>query len=291
MTLPKSKLILTSRDYAILKFIFRFKVITTQAIHHKFFKEAGIHCAYQRLSTLSKLGLLQCITDTKARHYVWCLNRRGFLALYEVWPQLREHGFLSEYLSHDILVTAAHLGEFLNDNSDYKNLFTEQELRRYDKDYYPNWVPRSYRHRPDGYLNVGTPEIPKTIALEVELSEKKKSRYKLCADFYRDYPEVKQIIWIAGPLTVLKFVHKALCEALGDKPFLHSFIQLDHFLKDQWQAKVVIGYLKDLSLAEILQVSKINRPSTLMPRLLLDTRKAPMRSPTSQIPPLKDFFY
>jgi len=138
---------------------------------------------------------------------------------------------------------------------------------------------------------VGTPENPITIALEVELSEKKKSRYKMCADFYRDYPEVKQIIWIAGPLKVLKFIYKALHEAIGDKPFLHSFIQLDHFLKDQWQAKIVAGHLKGMSLAEILQIPKAHPWSELTTCSLLDTRKAPIRSTALQVPPFKEFTY
>jgi len=125
MTLPKDNFKLTSRDYQIIKFIFRFKVATTHAIHRKFFKESEIHWAYKRLCTLSKRGLLQCITNIKGKHWIWCLDRRGFLAISEVWPHLREHGYLSEYLNHDIIVTAVHLGERLVDNSDYNDLFTE----------------------------------------------------------------------------------------------------------------------------------------------------------------------
>jgi hypothetical protein len=291
MTLPKTNLKLTSRDYAIIKFIFRFKVATTQAIHIKFFNESTLKWAYKRLCALARLGLIQCLTDNRGRHFVWCLNRRGFLALSEVWPHLKEHGYLSEYLPHDILSTAAHLGELLLEIPEHIDLFTEQELRRYDKDYYPDWVPKSYRHRPDGYWKVETPEGPKTIALEVELSEKKKSKYKTCVDFYRDYPEIKQIVWIAGPLTVLKYVHNAITEAIGDRPFIHSFIQLDQFLKDQWQSKIVAGHLKGLSLADILQMPKAHTRGTFTTCALLDTRKAPIRSPTLQIPPFKDFFY
>src|ERR1017187_2650757 len=57
------------------------------------------------------------------------------------------------------------------------------------------------------------------ILMQIQPNTKQNAPIKL-TDFYRDYPKVKQIVWIARPPTALTFAH--------------SFAQLDHFLKYQW---------------------------------------------------------
>ncbi len=287
MTLPKVKCILTDRDFAIIKFLFRFKVATTSSIHKKFFPELVMHTSYIRLRTLEKSGYLQRATDNRGRHFVWSLARGGFQTLKELWPMLKEQGFSSENIIHDILVTAAHLGEFLSKTPDHVDLFTEQELRRYDKTFYPEWVPASYRHRPDGYWRVEK----STIALEVELSAKEKSKYRNVADFYRDYPSVANVVWIVGSANLIRYIDKAIKEALIDNPTVHSFMHLNDFLKDKWQAVFVAGPLKGHSISTILKHTAINQDQKFSPGLILDTRKAPMKSPTSPAPNIKSFIY
>jgi len=282
---------LSDRDFRVIKFLFRFKVATTLALHYKFFETSSLIYAYHRLCALEKSRFITSVATPRGGHNVWTLSKKGFVALQEIWPQLKDCGFASENIVHDLLSSAAHIGEFLKTTPGHVELFTEQELRRYDKQYFPKWVPSSYRHRPDGYWKVTKEDKEFVIALEVELSPKVKSKYLGYDDFYRDYPMVGNIIWITGTANLADYIKRTITQARGEEKSRHSFILLDHYLQKQWQAEIVTGPLKGRTLAKIFSISKINTGEMLTPCLFLDTRKAPIRTPAYQIPDIRRFIY
>lgn len=93
-----------------------------------------------------------------------------------------EVGYKSENKEHDFWVTAIHLGDWLYQIPIGSALCSEQQLRRLHRDHYPEWVPKSTDHRPDGWWNIncGRPNNKSLIALEVELSRKSPIKIPNC---------------------------------------------------------------------------------------------------------------
>jgi len=179
----------------MFQFLWNWKFATTAMIHLKFFPGRGTTASYNRLLDLKNAGFIEIRTDFSGNNPVWTLLRRGFKSIRHSLPPLREEGFRSENLSHDRLVNAAHLGEWLVRIPEGVRLFTEQQLRRFNREYYPPWVPSYRSHRPDGYWKISYHGIEKTIALEVELSRKLNCEFESSAYFYRDETQIDQVLW------------------------------------------------------------------------------------------------
>lgn len=153
----KDEVRLNQCDREILYFLWRWKVATTRALTVGFFADRSPVTAYKRLWKLERGKVIQSIAvDRQARHRVWTLSKLGFEILKQQYflPELQEEGFRSENITHDLVTMAMHLGEYHLGCPSEVGLFTEQELRRLYPEMYPDWVPRSQRHRADGYWRV-----------------------------------------------------------------------------------------------------------------------------------------
>ncbi|MCM2279210.1 MAG: hypothetical protein NDJ89_14130 [Oligoflexia bacterium] len=135
----------------LLYFIWLWKIATTAAIAHQFFRDKSPTLPYQRLRSLERGGFVECIQDEKSGRSFWALKRKGFDLLDDSLPVLSVEGFKTERIHHDSIVAAILLGDWLVQWPDRSSLFTEQQLRCYHKDYYPPWIPRSLDRRPDGF--------------------------------------------------------------------------------------------------------------------------------------------
>lgn len=280
--MKKSKVSLSPLDYQILEFLWRWKLATTRMIEMKFYPESKGLAAYFRLWRLARAGIVAAKSDADYRHNYWVLTTAGFAAVKSELPPLIEEGFKSENLKHDFLVAAAHLGNWLVAKPDGVQLFSEQELRRVDPKSYPRWVPNSQIHRPDGYWHVSAGEKSKTLALELELSQKSLENYESVAQFYLEDTNVDQIIWIVKKPSFASSIHKRITDTISGRTNRHSFILLDDFLHSIWQSKVLIG--KDAGntmesiLAKVLQDPR-KGPCNLE---ILDTRKYQIKSAPKQ---------
>ena len=197
--------------------------------------------AYNRLLALKHRHYIDMRTDERGENPLWTLHRNGFRAIRDLLPSLREEGYLSEAPYHDWLTTAFHLGEWLVERPAGVELFTEQQLRRYEPEHYPAWVPQSEEHRPDGYWHRRLPSGTMTIALEMELSRKKSADYQKASLFYGDSAQINRVLWVVRTLGEAKSIGRELAKGLGARPKIHSFILLGSFLKHGWSAPVVHG--------------------------------------------------
>jgi hypothetical protein len=201
-------------------------------------------------------------------------------------PELKESGFKSEKIDHDQIVTAVHIGDLLLTNAPHLQLFTEQELRRYEVEFYPEWVPKSKIHRPDGYwMSHGTSQS-KLIALEVELSSKRDADYESVGMFYARRMEIRDVIWVVHNVKFASRIAKLICEAESGKRMRHSFFLVSDIKEFGWGAKVRVGPILGCSLRAILnenfnnpQLETIEKPSRneqdqYSHELLFDFRKS-----------------
>ncbi len=141
---------ITQRDFQILKFLWKWKVVSSQALTKKFFATSRPENGHLRLRQLEEVRYIESIRIEK-RDFAWQLDKRGYEFIRPYFSEDIHRGYKSHYPKHDFITTTFHLGEWLNKQPESSEIYTEQELRCNPDEFYPDWVPQSVVHRPDGY--------------------------------------------------------------------------------------------------------------------------------------------
>lgn len=277
-------------DIPILKFLWTWKLLSTTAIAARFYPGSNLRAPYVRLWKLERGGFIKSIASSNGKGFVWALSARGFATIRHSLPLLTEEGFKSEHLGHDIAVTAAHLGDWIMHAPEGVEFVTEQELRRFDKEALPEWLPDTDLHRPDGYWRIRIGDKLRVLALEVELSQKALDRYENIARFYSEDAEACHVIWIVDGKQLMNRVHQKIRDYIGTARHLHSFCLFSEFQKLGWQTKIESGNAIGQTLANrllILPEFTLKDSSGLS---FFDLRKNPVNSATHTHVPNHDFF-
>jgi len=271
------------RDLNLLVFLWRFKVATTATLTLKFFPAVAPATAYRRLWRLENGGFITSRADKAGRKYVWLLDKRGYEAIRGYLPyHLVEDGYKSEHIGHDLVATAFHLGDWLIDAPGGVRIFTEQQVRRYRKDGYPEYVCRYRPHVPDGYTFIPSANSGITIAFEAELNAKGQNDYSC---LYRSYgaARVDYVFWLAPKLTTAKRIWRYVQKGLdNDKPQNHNFITYPGFLRKGWGAEIVCGTSEGRAMREVIEKLSQNQIKTesklVLSHHLLNVSKTPFKS-------------
>ena len=229
---------LTHRDSKILNYIWRWKLASTTSIHEAINKISSKYSTYKILDKLERSGFVGSYFDYEERFYVWQLTSKGFSVVRKKFDELAEEGYLSENPYHDRLVQAFHLGEWSTYHSPNAIFWTEQEMRRFDVADYPEWVPKSKEHRPDGYTRVVGAKKAYTLAFEVELSTKRISKYETTMQFFKHARQIDRVYWLVDQTYTREQILKAKA-CVNDESFnYHVFIDLEDFKKNGWDAVI-----------------------------------------------------
>jgi hypothetical protein len=263
-------------DKEILTFLWRWKLVSASAFAAKFFPHLTNSAANMRLEKLRKHQIIfpYHLNSTEAK-VLWGLTSKGFQMAKDHLPDLSEDGFRSEHPLHDFLVTAVHLGEWLDQTPSNCDVFTEQELRRLSLDEYPSWVPKTPIHRPDGYWRVSLPEGTGTMALEVELKLKSRTKYGVVAKFYRDHPKIFRVIWVVATLPMAKAIRERLYKGSAENIGMHTFLLQKDFVQHGWQARIIFGYEQNKPFSYLLGYRDNKSLEKYFVFSILDTRKTP----------------
>lgn len=264
----------------ILLFLWRWKLATTAILHAHFFADKSLSAAYQRLWWLEREGLIRTHCDRAQTRYVWALETKGFRLIKDFLPPLREHGYKSENLGHDFLVSAVHLGGCVGSSSTRLECFSEQELRRVSHDYFPQWVPREEAHRPDGYWHAPFGEKKRTIALEVELSRQSHERYRSIGNIYDRHKEIVYVLWIVRSMNAARGIHSLVSPRLTGVQEYHAFATVGDFCTLGWDAKIIHGALTGSSVASLVTGESRTLAEPVLGVFSLDMRKTPHKSKT-----------
>ncbi len=248
---PNRKFILTERDKNLLLFLWKWKLGTTRALAAKFFPGWKITSAYNRLQILRRGGVIQyCAVERNSRDSVWTLTSFGFHSIQEELGELVRVGYVPDSERHDLNVMAMHLGPWLVNRPEGVELVSEQEIKRREKSTLPDWVPTFYpEHFPDGYWLVPYKNEFILAALEVEISPKSSSRYKILAKQYRDCASINRVVWMVENESLGKRIYKCFKEEIGQAANTHVFILEEDFKKSGWGAKVFLGEDKEHPIA------------------------------------------
>lgn len=228
----------TPRDSLILKYIWKWKLASSESVHVSVNKTQSPYSTYKVLDKLERRGLVASNANWNERFHVWTLTEKGFYSIRNCFGELKEEGFGSENQVHDRLVQAFHLGEWATYQFPIVSLFSEQEMRRIEPELYPSWVPRAGDHRPDGYTQILGKNKSWTLAFEVELHAKSLQRYDSLLRYYRILKGVDQVFWLVGSDAIKNQILKAK-DNIGDSSSnYHVFVDKDHFEKFGWDSVV-----------------------------------------------------
>lgn len=280
-----SRFQVTRDDQNLLSCLWRWKLLTTSLIHQAIYKSRSVEMCYRRLLKLEKQKFIESYPSLTREMSVWQLTDKGYQILDFGDKDLDHSGFRSENPEHDFWVTAIQLGAWMDSKPLGVDLFTEQEIRKYETSSFPKWVPHTKQHRPDGWFKVdlNQPNDKSLIALEVEFSKKAPVSYSDVGKFYSSAILVHQVLWFVRSKRDAEYIFEHLKSGSDTKASEHSFILIDHFIQSQYQAQVHLG--KDLgkSLIEILKITNTDTVSSPLQHRLLDIRKYPINPSTLKL--------
>lgn len=277
---------LADRELKVLKLLWKWKLMTNAALTSKrLFPKTSPKRAYNRLLDLKHAGLITVQSDEKLQNFAWALTAKGFSAIREFLPDLREEGYRSENFAHDLLLSAFHLGDWLVERPANAKFISEQELRRLHFEEYPSWVPRSDLHRPDGFLGFAVDKEIVSIAIEVEISRKVASKYYSVAEYYSDDPSIHRVLWLVPSGTDVNRIRSAIRKTGAPQRAMHNFVLVPHFKESGWQSKIIAGPETNQTLITwLLTLARERAGNSAGPfttRLLLNTQRSFARSKAS----------
>jgi len=143
-------------------------------------------------------------------------------------------------------------------------------------------------HRPDGYWHVKTDNGYRTIALEIELSQKRNGDYDKARIFYDRQPAIKKVIWVVKTPGLMGQIHRRMNQFSkhGEK---HNFVYLKDFLMNGWNAPIQLGPDSGKSILELLHHRLATATPPVVYRKFLDIRKSPHKSSNYRFPEFGHF--
>ena len=274
--MKKSKFSITDDDFKLLTNLWRWKILTTSMIHSSAYSHRSLSACYKRLNRLECYKYIESFSSRDAKRWFWQLTDKGYRVLNFDESEIKQNGFKSEHKDHDFLVTLFHFGIeqtlLLNSNS---AIYTEQELRRIEIENYPDWVPHTKQHRPDGYfkLDRSLSNDKSLVAIEVELNLKSAQKYFDLGQFYSDTLAIHQVLWLVKTETDAQFILNNLKKGSSQKETEHSFIILSQWFDQLWQTKIFIGKKQNQNIEFV--IGTIQEPSTgsVPDKVLFEFRK------------------
>lgn len=258
MSHKKSKRVLTSKDFDILKDLWTWKILSTHSIAKKYYPKTHPFAAYVRLTKLQSHRFIKFIQLSMGG--AWTLDSKGYTQIFPYLSELSQKGFKIENPVHDFFASAFHLGEWLAAKPNGAEFCSEQELRRVNYELLPHWVPKSFSHRPDGYSLIKSNNKSFILAFETELTQKTKSRYEQTLNFYEGETSINAVFWLVPSSHQHAVIKNLLKELAYTRTDMHNFIYFEDFKRRGWFSTIQDGKYKNMQLASILFYKAITPP-------------------------------
>lgn len=273
---------ITDRDYKMLRFIWKWKAVSTSALATKFYPKTHPYTCYRRLLHLAHDNYIESVSLKEKNTAVWILKQKGFKHIRPYLDDLFSEGFRSANYFHDYLASCLHLGEWLLHQPDNSQTVSEQQLRSIEPELLPKWVPTSNLHIPDGYSTYHLTSQRVIVAFEVELSVKTSSRYESVVSFYDNEESITLVLWLVDGVSSLDAIERCLKKYNIKHISKHQFIMLSDFLKNGWMAEVIKGKYAGRKIINLFQHRAYTIPTHKLhgrvTQCLLDLQKRPILS-------------
>jgi hypothetical protein len=271
---------ITERDYKMLRFIWKWKAVSTAALAMKFYPNSTSYTCYRRLLYLANDSYIDNYSLKVPNTAVWILKQKGFKYIRPYLDELSAEGYKSANYPHDYLASSFHLGEWLIHQPDNSQTVSEQQLRCFDSELLPKWIPTSKLHRPDGYSTYHLQEQRIIVAFEAELTVKASTRYEGVVSFYDNEDSINLVLWLVNNVSSMDSIEKFFKKYNVKDISKHQFILLADFLKDGWMAEVIRGKYAGQKVINLLQHKAYSNPPQnilgSVTQALLNSRKRPI---------------
>jgi hypothetical protein len=237
-------------DVEILQFIWKWRRVPASCLHLAVAPSAKPDAFNRRLKKLEKHDYLDTAWEPRYRRRTWILGPRAEEILSDLFPNIEGKGFGSPSPAHDHLVLAFAMGEWIFNQENRPEYFTEQMITQLDPATRPPWLSQSLNERiPDCLLRFQKDGRERVFALEVELNAKSQARYEGIMRAYKNDNKITRVIWLYRDPYIVEQIQKAIKEIhMTTKNFV-VFVDEKDFNENMWNATVInecsenIGFL------------------------------------------------
>ena len=242
--------ILSSKEVELLLFLWKFRLATFETLRRIAFPSLSAKSAYDRLRKLRSGGFVSVVKIEGRADRVWRLEKRGMDYLtHHVLPELKANRFKPHYNYHDLLASAALIGEWFCGTPRGVRIISEQEMKTVEIAELTRNFPQGMDHHPDGIWILNSGEETKRLALEVELSAKSSKRYQEVGVFYASDTFFDHVVWIIRSKDHGNQILTATRKFGIPRDGVHLFVLLEDFKENLWQSKIRNGDFNGKSLA------------------------------------------
>lgn len=261
-SIKNKRLKLTSRDINILLFLWQWKVVSTSGLAVKFFPGSKNHAAYVRLNALENNKYIkQAFVDWSCK-FAWKLTKKGYTTIKGYLPEQtdKSRGYGGEFLHHDFLVSAFHIGNWIKGKPVNTGLVSEQQLRRQTPGTLPSWVPKVDLHNTDGYWYIKNRMKDTVIALEVELTKKSPEKYKTWRTFYSTSTTIDHCVWVVRSRSIANYFLELMNSDSDTPEDMHQFLLAKDVNNYNWGAEIILGSKSGTIFSDFINDFTLNKP-------------------------------
>lgn len=255
--------LLTRHELETLKFLWRWKLANTLTLKTVVAPKRNIWKYYQLLRRLVIEGYIHDIADSHLQLSLFTLTKKGFQVISGGLNEQNQKRFQPQSVAHDYWATAFHLGEFVHGMPDNVELFSEQEINASETDCFPDWLPKSKVHIPDGYTLIKKPGI-EVLAIEVELSQKTMARYEEMIGFLDRQDEISRALWLCASERLIEKISQKIVSQKRIRPNMHNFVLLENFQKHGWQCPILWGDKTDATVRSVMGQDLRQTPGNML---------------------------
>tara|TARA_B110001454_G_scaffold219198_1_gene251694 strand:- start:277264 stop:278202 length:939 start_codon:yes stop_codon:yes gene_type:complete len=243
---------LSASDIQVLDFLWTWKVASTQILKIVAFKGKSDWWVYKAIRQLiSEKYIMPLPRGKYLNQEVLTLTELGFEVVLMDRDDIQQYRFKPHAPAHDYFATCLQLGDlWLSDCQ--KVFFTEQMLASLRSNNFPSNYASGEGHLPDGITRLQNGLKSVAVGYEVDLNLKEEDRYIETIRYYENIEDISIVIWLVRNDWIAERISKVIAaDGSRYKPKQFSFIRLDDFKNQVWDAKVFRGANVGLSVRKI----------------------------------------
>ncbi len=243
---------LSASDIQVLDFLWTWKVASTQILKLVAFKGKSDWWLYKAIRQLIAEKYIMPLPRGKyLTQEVLTLTELGFEVVLMDRDDIQQYRYKPHAPAHDYFATCLQLGDlWLSDCQ--KVFFTEQMLASLRSNNFPSNYASGEGHLPDGITRLQNGLKSVAVGYEVDLNLKEEDRYVETIRYYENIEDISIVIWLVRNDWIAERISKVIAADGGRyKTKQFSFIRLDDFKNQVWDAKVFRGTNMGLSVRKI----------------------------------------
>ena len=231
---------LSPLDVEILQFIWKWRRVPASCLRLALAPNAKPDAFNRRLKKLEKHDYIDTAWESLYKRRTWILGPRAEEILPDLFPNIEGKGSGSPSRAHDYLVLAFTMGEWIFDQQNRPEYFTEQMITQLDPTTRPPWLPATLNERiPDCLMRFQKEGRERIFAIEVELNAKSQIRYEGIMRAYKGDTTISRVIWLYRDPYIVEQIQKAIREIRMPTKNFVCFVDEKDFNEKMWNAAVI----------------------------------------------------